>query len=159
MHFVHNSFRIAIEQNLNQLSKLPEQISTAQMQVETFRIEAKQNFVQVVKLLQELLHLSQVSEELRTLAEQHSRTLMEITPKQVSLFSAKVYSWEESTISSAKQIETLTSSLDPFRIISTIKDLVEIKLSEYIGATVTIFRELEESQKKYMKPRVNYSSN
>ena len=73
---------------------------------------------------------------------------MEITSKQVSLFSTKVYSWENSTTNSANQLEMLINSINPFTVLSTIKSLVEIDISEWIVATVTILRKLEESQKK-----------
>lgn len=136
-----------LEQKLNELRRLAvdleQQISVAQRQAETSRSEAKQTFSRVIGLLQELTHLSQIPEKLRILAEQYPRTPAELQD-QAAQISAQVHSWESST----NQLETLMTSLDPFAVLLTIRNLIGVDLSTRTAVTETALRQLRESQNK-----------
>ncbi len=134
-----------LEEQLNKLVSLVAdqqmEISTAQEQVETSRREADLKFKSAIALLQELAQLPQTPDKFRVLVKKYLHNTSNILA-QIPQFSATVRSWKSRT----EQLEALIASLDPFTVLSTIKDLLMVRLKALQEATESSKRQLTESQ-------------
>lgn len=131
-----NGIALSTRQWLNQL-----QAQIDQIQVDTSRSEADLKFKRAIALLQEIAQLPQTPDQLRVLVKQYLHNTSNILA-QIPQFSATVGFWKDRT----EQLEALIASLDPFAVLSTIKDLFIVRLSSLNEATESSKRQLTESQ-------------
>ncbi len=109
--------------------------------VETPHREAELKFKKAIALLQELAHLPQTPDKLQVLVKQYLHNTSNILA-QIPQFSATVGFWKSRT----EQLEALILSLDPFAVLSTIKDLLTVRLSKLQEETESSKRQLTDTQ-------------
>lgn len=109
--------------------------------VETPNQDADLKFKKAIALLQELAHLPQTPDKLQVLVKQYLHDTSNIIA-QIPQFSATVGFWKSRT----EQLEVLISSLDPFAVLSTIKDLLTVRISNLQEATESSTRQLTDTQ-------------
>ena len=139
-----------LEKQLNEQMKseanVQTQISATQQQVETSRSQAEFKFKKAIALLQELSQSPQLPKELWVLVQQYLGNTSNILAEIPQLFE-KVRDWESRT----KQLATLISSIEPFPIISTIKDEIVSRIYSLIKTTESYKIQLTESQSQLRK--------
>ncbi|PSB53083.1 DNA helicase, partial [filamentous cyanobacterium Phorm 6] len=101
-----------------------QQISAAQLQVETAQQEANLKISEVTNLLQAIVELPNVPEKLRILAEQYLAQKSNIW-EQPQHFVKQVDVWKSSLI----QLEKSLADLDPFGILEVVKTTLDEQLS------------------------------
>lgn len=149
-----NQLQVKTEQELIRLGEqlneqwslaanLQKQIPFIQEQLETSRSEADFKFKRAIAKMQELSQFPNLPNKLRVLVKQYLDNPSNILA-EIPHVSAKLRECESRT----KQLETLIYSIEPFAVLSTIKDLLIIRISSLQNTTESYKRQVTESQNK-----------
>lgn len=130
-----------IGQTLNQ-----QEISAAQLQVETAQQEANLKISEVTNLLQAIVQQPNAPEKLRILAEQYLAQKSNIW-EQPQQFVKQVEAWKASAI----QLDKSIADLDPFGVLETIKNTLDEHLSPLQIAAATAQQQLAQLQAELLE--------
>ncbi|WP_373528050.1 translation initiation factor IF-2 N-terminal domain-containing protein [Nostoc sp.] len=132
-----------LQQLLNELQKneiSQHQISITQAEVEKAQQDANLQLGEVINRLQEL-NQQNIPAQLRILTEQYLATQSNIW-EQPQEFSKQVHSW----VTCISQLETLSSSLEPFAVLEMIKNSLHEHLSKLKQETEVFLQQLQKLQ-------------
>lgn len=142
--------RTQLEDQLNKQMMLAvseqQKIFANQEQLEIFCSKSDFKFKRAIALLQELSSFPHLPNELRLLVQRclnNSSNILTESPQ----FTAKIRIWENQL----KQLDSLISLIDPFATLSTIKDLLVIRIYSLQTTTETYKSKFLEIQSKIQK--------
>ncbi|MBW4574155.1 MAG: AAA family ATPase [Aphanothece sp. CMT-3BRIN-NPC111] len=130
-----------VNEQIKLVADLQTQISAVQELVETSRNNKAQKVTRAIELLQKLTRLKLIPAKLRNLVEQCLQTPTQSLNQSSQLLN-QVYEWE----SSINEIERLIPSINPFTILSNIKNLIRVDLATQKDAIQCTIREITDLQ-------------
>ncbi|MEH2260227.1 AAA domain-containing protein [Nostoc sp.] len=153
-----------LDVELNEQTRLAtnkqQKISANQEQLKTYRSQADFKFQRAIALLQELSSFPHLPNELRLLVQRYLNNSSNILTESPQ-FTAKIRNWENRL----EQLDSLISLIDPFITLSTIKDLLVIRIYSLQTTTETYKSKFIEIQSKiqniveHLQQQLEYISN
>ena len=139
----------SVQKQLNELQSngiTQDKISAIQSQVEAVKQDSHLKLGRVINILQELYQQQNLPAQFRLLAEQYLAKQSKIW-EQPQEFVIQINSWENCI----NQLESLTSSLEPFRILEIIKNSLDEHLSTIKEENIASKQQLDKLKIKLRK--------